>query len=507
MFSNARRLLSRPLCLASLVSCGWLVSSAVACGSDDSGGGNSTISAGGTSSGAAGSAATGGAAGVAGVAGAPAGGVGGAISVDGSGSGGTAGGAPCSPPTNLCLRRVTCPNGEKTTISGKVYIPKGTLPLYNVTVYIPNAPVAPITHGASCDRCDARLSGEPIATALTDTQGAFVLENVPVGENIPLVIQIGKWRRQVTIPNVAQCTDNALTDANLTRLPRDKSEGDMPLIALTTGDADALECLLRKIGIADSEFTTEAGTGSVNFYAGMESGHEGTDAFNATFGGLPFTNAETFWNTQANLMKYDVVLLSCEGSENPRNKSQAARQNVKAYLDAGGRVFASHWHNYWVEFGPAPFPTTANFDHRGDPQPGDAVIDTSFPKGQALADWLFNVGGSMTRGNIRIQAPQATVRTVNTAQRWIYNDSWQAVQYMTQNTPMEVAEEQRCGRLVLSDIHVSSGPGRDVSSPDDPFPDGCTTTDISPEEMALIFMLFDLSACVTTDKKPPPPPA
>jgi hypothetical protein len=508
MFSNAQRFLSRPLAWVSLGLAGWLVTSAMACGSSDDPGGGSTIPYGGSSSGAAGSAGSGGAAGVAGVAGGPAGGVGGVISVDSGGGGGDSGGArPCSPPTNLCLRRVTCPNGGTTTISGKVYIPNGTLPLYNATVYIPNGQVTPIAHGANCDRCDARLSGEPIASALTDTTGAFKLENVPVGENIPLVIQIGKWRRQVTIPNVTECTDNALTDANLTRLPRDKSEGDMPLIALTTGDADALECLLRKIGIADSEFTTEAGMGSVNFYAGMESGHEGTDAFNATLGGQTFTDAETFWDTQANMMKYDVVLLSCEGSEDPNNKSQAARQNMKAYLDAGGRVFASHWHNYWVEFGPAPFPTAANFDHRDDPQPGDATIDTSFPKGQALADWLFEVKGSTTKGSIRIQVPQATVRTVNTAQRWIYNDSWQAVQYMTQNTPMEVPEEQQCGRLVLSDIHVSSGSGRDVSNPENPFPNGCRTTDLSPEEKALIFMLFDLSACVTTDKKPPPPPA
>lgn len=500
MISNTRNFLSRPLCLASLGLLG-LLTSGMACGSSEEPGSN--VGYGGSSA-AAGTGAVGGAAGVAGVAGGPAGGVGGAISVDGGGGASDGGGVPCSPPTNLCLKRVTCPGGAKTTISGKVYIPNGTLPLYNVTVYIPNAQVTPITHGANCDRCDARLSGEPIASALTDTQGAFVLENVPVGENIPLVIQIGKWRRQVTIPMVTECVDNPLTDPAMTSLPRDKGQGDMPLIALTTGQADALECLLQKIGIADSEFTTEAGTGSVNFYGGMEPSHEGTNAFNATFGGQSFTDAEDFWSTQANLMKYDVVLLSCEGSEDPNNKSVPARQNMKNYLDAGGRVFASHWHNFWVEFGPTPFPTAANFDHRGDPRPGDAVIDTSFPKGQALADWLFNVGGSPVKGNIHIQAPQATVRTVNTAQRWIYNDTWQAVQYLTQNTPMEVPEEQQCGRLVLSDIHVSSG---DTSSPDDPYPDGCTTTDLTPEEKALIFMLFDLSACVTTDKKPPPPPA
>ena len=489
---------SRTPFLIALGAFSGLVTAAVACSSNETPG--SGVSYGGSS--ATGTGAVGGDAGgpVGGTSGMGGGsGVGGAISVDGApGDGGTF----CN--TNLCLRRVNCSGGAKTTISGTVYIPNGTLPLYNVTVYIPNAPVTPITHGATCDRCDARLSGEPIVTALTDTHGNFVLEDVPVGADIPLVIQIGKWRRQVTIPNVTECTDNALTDKNLTRLPRDKSEGDMPLIALTTGEADALECLLRKIGIADSEFTTEAGTGMVNLYAGMESGHEGTNSYSQAFGGQPFTDAEVFWGTESNLMKYDVVLLSCEGSENPRNKQAPAPQNMKNFLDKGGRVFASHWHNYWVEHGPDPFPTAANWDHRNDdPPPGDATIDQSFPKGKALADWLLNVGGSQTLGIIPLLAPQTTVRTVNRAQRWIYSDAWAAVEYMTLNTPMEVPEEQQCGRLVLSDIHVSSG---DTSSPGDPYPDGCTTTDLTPEEKALIFMLFDLSSCVTTDTKPPPIP-
>ena len=37
---------------------------------------------------------------------------------------------------------------------------------------------------------------------------------------------------------------------------------------MTTGAADALECLIRRIGIADSEFTTDGGAGRVHLYAG-----------------------------------------------------------------------------------------------------------------------------------------------------------------------------------------------------------------------------------------------
>ena len=88
--------------------------------------------------------------------------------------------------------------------------------LYNITVYVPNQPLAPLVDGPSCDPCDpltgtSLLSGEPIAVAKTDVSGAFTFGDVPVGANIPLVIQVGKWRREITIDNVPACVDTPLT--------------------------------------------------------------------------------------------------------------------------------------------------------------------------------------------------------------------------------------------------------------------------------------------------------
>jgi hypothetical protein len=442
-------------------------------------------------------------------------------------AGGVVGDAYTGPCRNLECRQNSCTQGScvaqpcaaggKTTVSGTVYDPAGKVPLYNVVVYVPNAALDPVPEGASCDRCGATLSGKPIASALTDETGHFVLENVPIGADVPLVIQVGKWRRELTVPSVASCADTALTDKNLTRLPRNQSEGHIPKIALTTGGADALECLLRKIGIEDAEFTPATGTGRVNLYAG----DGGTNRYSAPLnGGAAITGAQPWWNTTANLLKYDLLLHSCDGQENPTNKSVAARQAFLEYTSMGGRAFLSHWHNYWLEHGPAPLPMVATFDHQADmPDPFTAHLDTSFPKGQAMSNWLVNVGGSTTPGQLVIRAAQHTVDIVNTtySQRWIYSDAMPAAtqqtlhnastQYFTFNTPADVAPELQCGRVVFSDIHVSNaGTPADQSGTSLPFPTGCKAIDLSPQEKALEFMLFDLSSCIIPDSGVPIPP-
>jgi N-acetylneuraminic acid mutarotase len=167
--------------------------------------------------------------------------------------------------TNLCLQQTTCAAGATTKVTGTVYAPNGIDPLPNAVVYVPNGTVAAFTTSVSCDNC-AQASGSPLVGTTSAVDGKFSLTNVPVGNNIPLVIQIGRWRRQVTIPTVNACTTTTVAPA-LTRLPKNKAEGDIPKQAFVTGEKDALECVLRKIGVDDTEFTNALGNGRVHLYA------------------------------------------------------------------------------------------------------------------------------------------------------------------------------------------------------------------------------------------------
>jgi hypothetical protein len=427
--------------------------------------------------------------------------------------------------TGIQCNVATCPNGSTTSLSGIVYDPAGANPLYDALVYVPNGPLDPVPTGASCDLCSATASGHPIASALSDTAGHFQLANVPTGTNIPLVIQVGKWRRQVTIANVASCVDNPITDPNLTRLPRSQSEGNIPRIALTTGGSDALECLLRRIGVADSEFTTDSGNGRVQLYYGGDltsptSGNGvGTSSFSA---GGTFSSAGALWSNVLKMTSYDLLMLSCEGGQYASAKLPYL-PNMEAYLNAGGRVFFDHLHFYWLNHGSAALKGTADYIGVGSdlPMPVDGIVNTTFPKGNAMADWLVNVGATPTRTQLAIYQGQYSVDAVNApTQAWITvpvntNDSKMrpSVQYMTFNTPVGAAESAQCGRAVFTDLHMNvsvNGAGGDNSTPTKPFPTECKTNAMTPQAKALEFMFFDLSACVQPDNAtpvaPPPPP-
>lgn len=417
--------------------------------------------------------------------------------------GGVDSGDGTKPCTGLCLQQKQCSGGGTTSLSGTIYDPAGKVPLYNALVYVPNAPVAPITVGLSttgvCDRC-GNVSGDPLVTTLTDAAGHFKLDNVPVGGNIPLVIQVGKWRRQVTIPTVAECVDTPV-DATNSRLPRNKAEGDLPQMAIASGDADPFECLLTKMGIDTAEFTRDNADGRVHYFV-----ENGVDMSPSA------PKANTLYNDVAKMKKYDIIFLPCEGSE--RNKSNTADQNLVDYTTAGGRVFTTHYGYAWLHLGAAPFPTTGDFepeqpDRYSGTVPQNATINQGFPKGSAFAQWLVNVNASSTQGTLGLLEARHDLNSANDppSTTWMTvadmpTNPATATMHITFNTPIGVPDDQLCGRVVYSDFHVSAS--AKTGSPN--FPASCKTGDLSAQEKALEFMLFDLSSCIQNDKDAPIPP-
>lgn len=415
----------------------------------------------------------------------------------------------------IACQQVVCPDPNvTTTVSGIVTAPNGTLPLYNAIVYVPQQPLDPMPEGASCDRC-GNVSGKPLVSAVTGADGKFVLENVPVGKDIPLVVQVGKWRREVRLPNVAQCVDNPIADRNVTRLPRNKGEGHLPKIAVTTGRCDQLACLLPKLGIDASEYTPSTGDGRLHIYRGAT--HSNVPA-PAPSGSLDATD---LWSNTASLKKYDMVMLSCECGEHNETKPNAAKNAMYEFASLGGRVFASHYHYAWTQTG--PLRDTAQWLGGSDSSDstGPFYVDTDFPKGAALADWLVNVQATTKHGEIPISQPRQDVGVVVApTQRWVYEKRWvvpgviedpiipQATKYLSVNTPVSKPVEEQCGKFVFADMHLY---GLDVQPPDstalpnDGFPGTCSK-DLTPEEKALAFLFFDLSSCVQDDKQPPAPP-
>ncbi len=404
-----------------------------------------------------------------------------------------------------------------TTITGKIFAPNGTLPLYGIDVYSPGLPIDPFLPGAQCERCSTGLPGGAIAQTQSIEDGTFMLPNAPSGDNVKLVVATGKWRRQYTIPHVDACAMTPV-DPEVTRLPKDSSEGELPRIALSTGNADALECLLHKLGIADKEFTTDQQGGRVNLFTdGGALDDAGVGSFVAGYAGGSgnFSDSTTLWNTVGGLEPYDIVLLSCEGAQHPETKSQDAMTAMKAYADLGGRVFLSHWHNIWIEGSteddtmtqlPAVWPAIGQFNNSSttlDDGSSDTIDEVANPKGSSFATWMQNVGGSpAARDQIPIgdQTGKNTCTSVDAtkAERWVYLDGTDTggvtgVQNFQFTTPNEIDEADRCGKVVFSDMHVS---GDSISDPSMPFPTGCSTAELTPQEKALAFMFFDISSCV-----------
>jgi hypothetical protein len=462
-----------------------------------------------------------------------------------------------------------CSSNSGTKVIGKVYDPAGKNPVYGAMVYFPAQldSLASISSGPGnlCGRC-VEPSGNPVAGAISGPDGSFVIERAPVGRQIPLVVQLGKWRRVTFIDVTTACGDNPISEADLVRLPRSRSDGQkvsLPRIAVAAGAGDRVQCLLRRMGIEASEFTNPDGLGSVNIYNQPSAlGADPAGRYDGTInGGVAFPDAAGFWSDINQLNKYDIVVLACGGNAGaadptrtiPNPITDAAKASMVKYLSGGGRVLGEHYHSAWIRSFP---PRSSQQSNAGvasplgadvaswyaNVEPTDATssavpagttvdgrVDTSFAKGLDFANWLVAakaaevVGTFPLKGDVKRTALDELSASPS-AQRWIYQpvsdaDLGGAAAYthflsfnMTSGGQLvdrrATDANNLCGRFVYTGLHVDSADtSMHTSDLDDsartaPFPSCCAAGELGPEEKAIEFMLLDLSSCLSLDADP-----
>ncbi|MGH7435966.1 MAG: hypothetical protein ACRENE_09855 [Polyangiaceae bacterium] len=438
-----------------------------------------------------------------------------------SGSGGSTGSACGNNMTGWC-GKVDTSCGTSTSLTGKVYDPAVKNPIYDVVVFIPNdeTTLPKITQGThSCSSCDTPI-GNYVSAVTTNIDGTFTLSPVPTGSNVPVVVQIGKWRRITHVNIPTSCKANAVADKTL-HLPGAKSEGDMPQMALLTGGCDDMSCFLLNVGIKSSEFNAPHAGGRVDVYQGNGLGGVPGPNLDTAIGtgGNCTTTSCPLWASRAAFEAYDMAILSCQCGEQTNNsETPAGYAALHDWVNEGGKVFASHYNYTWFKNSADPkwVATATWLGSSIAAGSGTFDVDTTFPKGVPFGKWLGVTGALTAAGpppTIMVSSVANSVSTINTATtlRWIYDPSTSPAdtKYLSFNTPIggtaqstDAGEsgKQYCGKAVFTDLHTSAG--LIATAPN--VPTDCKAADLSPQQKALEYLFFDLAACVVDDMAPMP---
>lgn len=255
------------------------------------------------------------------------------------------------------------------------------------------------------------------------------------------------------------------------------------------------------------------------------------------------------------LESYDMLVFDCQGSSYDHfhdggdtdswdqdfvgHRRQQYGAGVREYLNRGGRMFASHLGHTWL------------YENGDQAYSADAPWETGLG---AVAEWQYRYGGSLPNsgtGQIALTEyvdADKTWTEANVSPRiegfaaWMESEQITSadedhsfalveprsmcevpgehaevfvdgiephtgssavatrVQQFSFNTPYGAPEEAACGRVAYSGFHVSAGGG---SSPFENaiFPEHCTGSlgndgVLTDQEKVLLYMLFDLGACV-----------
>ena len=403
----------------------------------------------------------------------------------------------------------TCP-GKESSITGTVFAPNGTDPVPGATVFIPSRVPELFPPDVKCEVCGTYGNSTNLWFGTSKFDGTFELKNVCPGK-YTLVFQNGRFRRVIEV-NVPPSGTLKLT-VNETRLPRRTGEahkGDsIPKMAVATGDYDKMECVLRKLGIQDDQFDL----------------YEGAKVLVS-----PTKKLTPFKNLVGNLdlmKKYAVIFINCtDNTFEDELKKTAVRDNIEAYVNAGGRLYITDWSYDWMEqiTGLAPFVDFQPDDSGEGPEGANAgALGADGLKVQAtikdpnMAQWLALFPGTITGDKVLVQhflVEWVMMRKLGKdVKLWVEGDVKSKDGKVTGTLPLTVTYNfKNCGKILFSSYHTEGRdtewlpplyPGLPPMPNPKPFPEYCSAQ-MEPQDRILEYLIYDISNCIKPIDKPAP---
>jgi len=383
-----------------------------------------------------------------------------------------------------------CDNGGDTTLSGRLFAPNGADPVPNAFVYVPNLGLPEFPTTVSCDLCG------DIGAAATSTQtaydGTFTLKTVPSGDSIPIVFQLGRFRRVINMPIAPCAAQSPAKDPNVdgVRLPHHDAELDahdsIPRIAIATGDWDQIECVLKRMGLDRFDLYDDRG-----------------GAPPPTVGTL-----QQLLTDSQKLQGYNILVVNCTQNQFESIVAQAnVKQNLHDYVAKGGRLYATDWAydvvNQIPEFASffcfQPDSGAAAMCSMNPQTPGvadsfDAYNNNATIVDPQLAEWLTLFPGVIdNQKQVSVQYSFVVLSGVASDMMSFPTKVWvqgPAKSYGTK--PMTVTfDYMQCGRVHFSTYNTE--PNGFV--PDQTRFPNCVT-DFSPQERILEYLMFEIASCI-----------
>jgi hypothetical protein len=378
-----------------------------------------------------------------------------------------------------------CPSGTSTTIAGTVLAPNGADPVATARVYIARQ-TNPLPTAVSCGRCDQPVDDIAVQAA-TAPDGTFTLylDGIDRASQLTLVVAKGRFRRITQVP--IACGANTVPATALT-LPGKSSDGDIPRIAVGTGNIDHLDQVLTALGI--TEFTCLEGRKSSTSPATCTTTGKLSDLLTGQNG--------------LSLADHDMVFIGCAPGAYANYATTGVStatisQNLQSWVGLGGRLFVTdNSYDYlagafpqqlsWQGTQAMPWPVDSANVGVGGTSAAPATISATVDD-MALASWLkvvgvssspmVTVGGILNKWSVMgATLPAGTNRIADGNASYTVAGATQ-----TADLPLTTSfEANQCGKVVYSSYHTLSTVNQNQ---------------LSAQEKILEYLILDEAACTT----------